>query len=168
MASPLYTHVVSGCVPKLLCPITWVGSKGWWRPPPGAHRGLPKGAQSHANSAASAGGDTCPLMLNRAGTGRKGPGPGQEGSWAGSVMGGGCVGKTLGLGSHQECFGSCVWKGLGAGDLMGHIREGLGSGAPCLPCSPPRGHHPPAAALQSHLCGRGPQWTEPSPPFNLF
>ena len=98
-------------------------------------------------------------MLNRAGTGRKGPGPGQEGSWAGSVMGGGCVGKTLGLGSHQERFGAIVWRVWGLGIQWATSgRAWIWGPMPC-PCSPPRGHHPPAAALQSHLCGRGPQWT---------
>lgn len=54
-------------------------------------------------------------MLNRAGAGQKGPGPGQQGSWAGSVMGGGCDGKTSGLGSHQERFGAIVRRVWGLG-----------------------------------------------------
>lgn len=103
-------------------------------------------------------------MLNRAGTGRKGPGPGQEGSWAGSVMGGGCVGKTSGLGSHQERFGATVRKVWGMGTQWATSGGAWIWGPRPCPCSPPRGHHPLEAALQSHLCGRGPQWTGQAAP----
>ncbi len=53
----VYVFSYIGIVPKLLCPITWVESRGG-EPPPG-HTGChPKGERPHSNSA-RLGGDAC-------------------------------------------------------------------------------------------------------------
>lgn len=106
-------------------------------------------------------------MLNHAGTGWKGPGPGQEGSWARSVTGGGCVGKTSGLGSHQEGFGA-MSGGFGGWGPNGPHQEGLGSRAPCLALAHPQEviiHQKQpfkATCVVEDHSGRA------KPPFNLF